>query len=409
MEEMKEKYAEIILKVCLKLNKDMPLFICANTEILDFVKIITKKAYEIGVTDIYYDITDPYIKREALNSLSLEDLKKHQYFNKDIWNEYAKKGTAFLMLAAEIPGLMKGIDSKKLSDITIYSLNTRKEFDDLRSKNLVPWCICAVPTESWAREVFKESDNPLEDLWHAIFKMCLIDQNNPEKLWEEKLNKLEMRSSKLNKYQFKKLHYINSLGTDFTIELPLNHLWASGCEKINGQDILVNFPTEEVFTSPDNMSINGIVYASKPLSYQDNIIKDFYFRFKDGRVIDFDAKEGKDTLENIINSCNNADRLGEVALVEYDSPISKSNILFYETLYDENASCHLALGDSFPECIKDGLNISKEDLEKKYHLNNCTNHVDFMIGTKDLKISGITKDNKEILIFKDGNFTDEFK
>ena len=409
MKELQEKYASVILNVCLKVKKNQPLFISANTERLDFVRIVADKALELGIKDIYFDLTDSHLKHSLLKELTLDELKKHQYFNKEKWNEYARKGGAFVMLASETPGLMKDIDQKKLSDITMYAFDTRKEFDDLRDKSMVPWCIAAVPTLAWAKEVFPNSKTPLEDLWNKIFEVCAITKNDPERIWIEKTDKLIERSKKLTDCHFKKLKYTNSLGTDFTIELPDNAIWESGYETLaNGTKVLVNYPTEEVFTSPDCKSANGIVYAAKPLSYQDNMIRDFWIKFENGKAVDCHAKEGEETLRNIISSCENSNMLGEVALVPYDSSISNSNVIFYETLFDENAACHLALGDSFPKCIVNGEKIPKEELFNKYNLNNCTNHVDFMIGNKDTNIIGITDKNEEIPIFENGNFSSRF-
>ena len=409
MNELLKKYASVILNTCLKVEKDQPLLISANYERIDFVRILANIAYEIGVKDIYFDLTDVHLKHDALKNLSLEELKKLQFWNKQIWSEYAKKGAAFVMLASENPGLMKDIDSKVLGDLTIYAYETRKEFDDLRDKAIVPWCIAAVPTKSWAEQLFPESENAVEELWKKIFEICNINEHDPENIWNKKIDILSKRCQKLNEYNFKTLKYKNNLGTNFTIDLPEKHIWSSGKSKlVNGKEVLVNFPTEEVFTSPHCNTANGIVYSGKPLAYQDNVIDEFWIKFKNGEAISWDAKEGKEVLSNLINSCKGAHKLGEVALVESNSSISKSGIVFYETLYDENASCHLALGAAFPECMKDGANRSLEELEVQ-GLNNCTNHVDFMIGTKDLSIIGITKDGQEITIFENGNFSKNFQ
>lgn len=409
MNEQHKKYANTILKICLKIEKNQPLFISANYERIDFVRLIANTAYELGVKDIYFDLTDVILKHDALKNLEFEDLKNMSFWNKEKWNEYAKKGAAFVMLASETPGLMKDIDPKLLSDLTIHAFNTRKEFDDLRDKAMVPWCIAAVPTESWAKKLFPSSETPVEDLWNKIFEICNINETNPEEIWNKKIETLSKRSEKLNSYNFKTLKYTNSLGTDFEINLPDNHLWCSGKSVLtNGKEILVNFPTEEVFTSPTNDSANGIVYSAKPLAYQDNVIDEFWIKFEDGIAIDCGAKEGEEVLKNLIASCENSNRLGEVALVEYSSSISESQIVFYETLYDENAACHLALGAAFPECVQNGTEMSREELNDK-KLNDCTNHVDFMIGTKDLNILGITADGEEISIFEEGNFTELFK
>lgn len=409
MKKLQEKYARVILNTCLKIKKNQKLFISANYEAIEFVRILSNIAYELGVKDIYFDLNDQYLKHDALKNLDVKDLKKMQFWNKEKWNEYASSGAAFVMLVTVTPGLMKDIDSKKLSDLTMYSYETRKEFDELREKSIVPWCIAAVPSLSWAKEVFPKSQTPEIDLWNKIFEICQITKRNPEKVIEEKVNKLSRICEKLNSYRFKELKYTNSLGTDFTIELPENHLWASGKSKlVNKEEVLVNFPTEEVFTSPTNNSANGIVYSAKPLCYQDNLIEDFWIKFDKGVAIECKAKKGEETLKQLISSCPNSNLLGEVALVEYNSPISESEIIFYETLYDENAACHLALGASFPECIENGPKMSKEEL-KKYRLNDCNNHVDFMIGTKDLNIIGKTVNGEEIKIFEKGNFTKEFK
>ena len=400
---MKEKYASMILNECLRVKKGQSIFISANSERSDFVRILANEAYKIGAKDIYFDIVDVNIKHDMLKNLDIEELKNSTYFNKEKWNEYAKKGAAFVMLASETPGLMNDIDSDKQNEAFIYSQRTREEFDILRSKSNVPWCIAAVPTLSWAKEVFN-SNNPVEDLWNKIFEICGVTNEDPSNELNVKLDKLVKHKNILNSLHIKKLIYKNSIGTDFSIELPKNAIWQTGREMLsNGEEILVNFPTEEIFTSPDSLSANGIVYSSKPLMYHDSLISNFWIKFKDGVAIDCGAEKGLDVLKSIINSCENSNKLGEVALVEYDSPISKSNMIFYETLYDENASCHLALGDSFPECIKNGIDMTKEELNSN-NLNQCRNHVDFMIGTEDLNIKAITADSKEIDIFINGNF-----
>ena len=409
MKELQKKYAKVLLESCLKVEKDQQLFISYNVERSDFVRIVTEIAYEMGVRDIYYDCSDPYLKHEALKNLEIEELKKLPFWNKEKWGEYAKKNAAFLMLASETPGLMKDIDSKKMTAMTKYSYETRKEFDALRDKSALAWCIAAVPTEAWAQELFKDKKNPVEELWNKIFEICSIKESDPVRIWDEKIEKLQERAKKLNDYQFKTLKYKSSNGTDFKIDLPKNHIWASGREKLsNGKEVLVNFPTEEIFTSPDCKSAEGVVYSSKPLAYQDVIIDEFFIKFEHGKAVEAHAKKGEETLRNMISICENSDYLGEVALVPYDSPISNTNQIFLETLFDENAACHIALGDSFPECIKDGPNIDKDVLFKEHNLNKCDSHVDFMVGNKDMSIIGITEEGEEVPIFEKGNFSKIF-
>ena len=406
MENLMRKYARVLLESCLKVEENQPLFVSFNVERLDFVRLVSEEAYKLGIKDIYFDMSDPYLKHSALKSLEVEDLKKLTFWNKEMWNVYAKKHAAFLMLASETPGLMKDIEPKKITEMTRYAYETRKEFESYRDKSELAWCIAVVPTKAWADEIFKEKDNSVELLWNKIFEICSITEEDPVKIWNDKLDLLKKRADKLNEKNFKTLIYKSSK-TDFKIDLPENHRWGSGCEKlVNGKEVLVNFPTEEVFTSPDCRSAEGIVYSSKPLEYQGVILDNFSIEFKDGVVTNFSAEQGEETLKEMINICENSNMLGEVALVPYDSPISNTNMVFLETLYDENAACHLALGDSFPECINE--KGTKKELFEKYNMNNSDSHVDFMIGTKDLNIKGITHDNKEIDIFINGNFTEEF-
>ena len=406
MEKLMRKYAEVLLKTCLKVEENQPLFISFNTERLDFVRIVSEEAYKIGVKDIYFDMSDPYLKHEALKYLEIEDLKQLSFWNKEMWNVYARKHAAFLMLASETPGLMKDIDPEKMSELIRYSQETREEFEAYRDKSELAWCIAAVPTKAWADELFDNNENSVNMLWNKIFEICSIDQEDPVKIWNDKLALLKKRASKLNEKKIKTLIYKDNKN-NFKIDLPDKHNWASGCERLaNGKEVLVNFPTEEVFTSPDCRSAEGIVFSSKPLEYQGVILDNFQIEFKDGVVTNFKAEKGEETLKEMINICENSNMLGEVALVPYDSPISNTNMVFLETLFDENAACHLALGDSFTECINEVG--TKEELFYKFNMNNSKSHVDFMIGTKDLNIKGITQDNKEIDIFINGNFTEEF-
>ncbi|MPM61463.1 Aminopeptidase 2 [bioreactor metagenome] len=231
-----------------------------------------------------------------------------------------------------------------------------------------------------------------------------MNSDDPIEAWNEHNNNISKNLNFLNSNKLKKLHYKNSIGTDLTIELPEDHIWLGGSEKCAaGIEFNANMPTEEVYTLPKKTGINGTVVSSKPLSYGGNLIDDFSLTFKDGKVIDFTAKDGFETLKKLLDSDDGAKYLGEVALVPYDSPISNSNLIFYNTLFDENAACHLAFGKAYPTCIINGENLSDSELSKK-GANDSIIHVDFMIGTKDLDIIGYTEDNTEIKIFTSGNW-----
>ena len=391
-----EKYIELILKKCLKIE-GQPLFINYNKINKNFVKKIEKYAKSIGVCDIYLDERDLNKEREVILNTNLEDIQKNELFNCKKWDEYAQKDAAFLMLESYIPGLMDKIDSDKLSKVSIVKQTTKPIYKEKQLKGLIPWCIAAVPNEYWAKDIFLNSKQPLDDFWNTLADICMLKEENPISSWNKLLKKQAKNLKKLNNMKIKKLYFKNDLGTNLEIELSSKALWQSAC----GNKWIVNMPSYEVFTSPNYKKTNGIVYSSKPLVYSGKIIDKFYLEFKDGKVINFDAKKGKDILKEIINSDEFSSFLGEVALVNYNSPISNTKKVFKSTLLDENASCHLALGSGFLECIENGNNLNKDEL-KKIGLNSSKNHVDFMIGTKDLTIEADTVNGK-LIIMQNGN------
>ncbi len=399
-----EMYADLLLRKGVNIKKNQPLLISAPIESYKFIRVLTKKAYELGVTDIEYDFNDDVIKHDALKYLNMEDLKKTKIFNKKIFDEYAKKDAAFLMLVSEDPNLMDDIEPDKLSETAIFSRQSKPIYKERQHNNELSWCIAAVATNARAKVIFGDNEESINKLWESIFDACYINEDDPNDKWNQFISDTNKKTEKLNNLKIKELHYKNSLGTDLKIELLENSIWSgAGEETKSGQVFIANIPTQEVFTTPNRFGTNGIVYSSKPLIYNGAFIDEFFIEFKDGKVVNYDAKKGKDALKGIIESDETASYLGEVALVDYDSPISKSKIVHYETLYDENASCHLALGSGFIECTKGFEEKSKEEL-LKLGFNYSDNHVDFMIGTEDLSIVATTFDNKKIEIFKDGKF-----
>lgn len=404
MKEKQEKYADLLLTKGVSIKRGMPLLISAPMEAYEFVRILSKKAFEMGVTDIGYDLVDENIKHDALKYLEINELKDNTLFNKKIFDEYAKKDAAFLMLMSDDPKLMDDIDKNKLSEAAIFSRKSKPLYKQRQLNNEIVWCIACVATKKRAEAMFENADDALDKLWEAIFDACYINNKNPEQAWNTFIEETKKKTEILNKLKIKELHYTNNLGTDLTITLLENSIWNGAGEKTkNGQEFIANIPTQEVFTTPDRLGTNGIVYSSKPLIYNGGFINDFFIEFKEGKVINYGAKEGKEILKGIIESDENACYLGEVALVDYNSPISTSKLIHYETLYDENASCHLALGSGFIECVKGADGKTKEEL-LELGFNYSDNHVDFMIGSEDLTIMAKTFDGKEIQIFKDGNF-----
>ena len=401
MENNEKKYIKLLLERCLNFNKSKSLLISYDKVNKSFVDHVVEYAKTLGVNDIYLDDDDINTTKEKLENLTLDEIEQDPYFDKTIWDEYAKKDASFLMLETEFPNELEDIDPLKIAKAKYINRTTRELFRKKEASNEIPWCIAALPNEKWARSIFPNEDNAYEKLYEVILNMCMVDKEDPIKSWNEHLNKLKKLSTKLTDLKITKLHYKNSLGTDLTIELPSDVIWnsAAGSEESN---MLVNMPSYEIFTSPNYLKTNGIVYSAKPLIYGGGKIDEFYIEFKDGKVVNYDAKKGKEILKQIIESDKNSCYLGEVALVNNNSPISNTNLVFGTTLFDENASCHLALGDGFPDSIKDGLTMTKEELLGK-GINQSKNHVDFMIGTKDLEIKAETKEGS-ILIFENGNF-----
>ena len=394
---MEEKYIKLLLKRCLKVQKGTPLLISYNTINRVFVDKIVAYAKKLGVTDIYLDEKNQIEVHNILKNSSLKSIKENPLFDASIWDKYASKDAAFLMLESEIPNLMNDVSSKKLALAAMQKSLTKPLYKKRQLNNEIAWCIAIVPNELWARDIFKDEDEPLQKFWDTLESICMLNSEDPVKAWDEFLNKQQEMQDKLNALQIKKLHYKNSLGTDLTITLPNDALWASGA---SGKWI-VNMPSYEIFTTPDYHETEGIVYASKPLNYSGKEIKDFNITFKKGKAVKWSAKEGYDVLSEIITGDKLSSYLGEAALVNYDSPISNTNKIFKTTLIDENAACHIALGSGFLECLKDSDKLDQKELDKR-GINSSKNHVDFMIGTKDLTIEAETKDGN-VVIMKNGN------
>ena len=399
---MENKYIELLLTRCLNFEKSNSLFISYDKINKPFIDKLIKRAKELGISDIGIDEEDINITHGKLKNLSIEEIEKDSYFNKSIWDEYAIKNASFLMFETEFPHLMDDIKPENIAKARFVNRTTRKIFRQKETTYQIPWCIAALPNEIWAKHLFKDDPNSYQKLTDTIYKMCMINTPNPINSWNNYLESCKNIVDKLNKLEIKTLHYTNSLGTDLNIEMPDNCIWVSAANEDNGM-MIVNMPSYEIFSTPNYKKTNGIVYSSRPLIYGGGIIDDFYLQFKDGKVIDYNAKIGKDILKGIIESDSQSSFLGEIALVNNDSPISNTNLVFGTTLFDENASCHLALGEGFSECIENGLNLTKAQLLKA-GINQSENHVDFMIGTKDLEIEAETKNGKKVKIFKKGNF-----
>lgn len=396
---MENKYIELLLKKCVNLSQSKILFINYDIINQDFVDKLVEGAKTLGVEEVYLDKNDIYQEHDILKNIELNDIESHPYFDRSIWNEYAERNANFLIFRAPNPGLMDNIDPQKIAFAEYIKRKTSSSFRQLQFTYQISWCISVLPNENWANNLFDNKKDSMGLLQNILYKACMIDKDDPIKSWDSLLKKNKDMINKLNNMKIKLLHYKNQLGTDLKLELLNDSIWCDA--STNG---IVNMPSYEIFSTPDFRKTNGIVYGSKPLVYNGGKIDKFWLKFENGKVIDFGAEKGKEILESIINSDEYSCYLGECALVEHDCPISNIGLNFGLTLLDENASCHLALGEGFSGCSPNNNNLTSEELINK-GINVSKVHVDFMIGTSDLQIEAETFEGKKVKILKNGNFS----
>lgn len=400
------KYASLAVNIGVNIQKDNILVISSPIETAEFARLITEEAYKSGAKDVIVHYGDQKLTKIKLENSSLETISNIPEWQAESYNYYARQEACFISISASDPDGLKGVPIEKIGASQKARTSALKEYFDNSMSNKCRWCVLSVPTLSWAKKVFPKvsDDEAMESLWDVIFKTVRVDTENPVNAWEKHNAYLEEKIKFMNNNNFKSVHLKSANGTDLNIELPEGHIWAGGSERdVNGIPFNANMPTEEVFTLPKKTGVNGIVYSSKPLSYGGNLIDNFSITFKDGKAIDFTAETGYDVLKQMLESDEGAKYLGEVAFVPYNSPISNSKLIFFNTLFDENAACHLAFGRAYESCVKDADKYSEEELEK-IGVNNSIIHVDFMIGTSDLEVTGINENGETIQIFSNGNW-----
>ena len=402
-----QKYAELAVRTGVHVLKGQLLVISSSVDSAYFTRLCVAEAYKAGAEEVLVNWDDELTTKIIYQNESTETLANIAPWKLEQKQNCIDRKCCFLYIESATPGLLADVDGNKLQAVRMAKETAFEKFEYYTMNNIGQWSIVAIPTVSWAKKAFPNlsDEKALEALWDAVLMSVRIsDDNDPVAEWEQHNQKLTHYGEQLNNYNFKSLHFKNAMGTDLTVELVKEHVWLGGNETAkNGAIFNPNMPTEEVFTMPYKTGVNGRVYAAKPLSYQGKLIDDFYLDFKDGKVVGFSAKKEEDTLKNLIGFDEGSSYLGEVALISYDSPISKSGILFLNTLFDENASCHLALGASYPDNIKNGTELKREDLNK-LGSNYSKIHCDFMFGSSDMSVVGITQDGKEVDVFKNGNF-----
>jgi aminopeptidase len=404
-EQQLSNYAELAVKVGVNIQPDQYLFISASTDAVEFVRVVTEKAYNAGARQVIVDFSDDVISRLRFEKAPADSFSEFPEWKVMEREQLGAKGAAFMSIMSQSPDLLQGIEPSRISEAQKSSGIALDNFRQDMQADKFSWTVIATPSKAWAAKVFPElsDEEQVPALWDAIFKAVRADTENPVQSWIDHDKTLHEKVDYLNEKRYKKLHY-RAPGTDLVVDLPAGHLWCgAGSLNEKGHEFMANMPTEEVFTVPHKDGVNGYVSSTKPLSYGGNIIDNFKITFENGRVTDISAEQGQEVLERLIDTDEGAKRLGEVALVPHASPISQSNVLFYNTLFDENASNHFALGSAYAFCLEGGKTMAREELEK-HGLNQSITHVDFMIGSEVMDIDGINDDGTTEAVFRKGNW-----
>lgn len=403
-----KNYAKLLAKTGLNVQKGQDVIVTADISQAEFVLLVAEECYRAGARKVFPEWTHQPLSRMNAEQRSLEQLSRVFPWEEAGLKWQARTLPAHLYIMSEDPDGMRGIDAEKYADAMRARSAVIKPYRDER-ENKDQWCIAAAAGEEWAKKVFpkeKSGAAAVERLWNAIISASRAD-GNPMANWAAHNKDLAARCAFLNGLGISSLEYKSGNGTRLRVGLMKESVFAGGEEKtLSGIPFNPNIPSEEVYTTPKRGDAEGIVYSTKPLSYQGQVIRNFSIRFENGKAVEAHASQGETVLKKMLAADEGASYIGECALVPYDSPISRSKTLFYNTLFDENAACHLALGRGFDNCVRDFEKYSEKEL-KVLGVNDSAIHVDFMIGTDDLDIIGITDTGARVQIFKDGDWAFE--
>ncbi|MCF6514584.1 aminopeptidase [Lactobacillus sp. S2-2] len=404
-DETLKKYAELTIKTGVNLQKGQEVVLYISVTQQKLAHLIIKEAYKAGASNVMVKWDDVFTAKQFLENADEKHLTEVPNFKVEEANYIADNRVVRISVLSEDPAAFAGVDEERIAKKQASSGKALRAVRLATQNNDLSWTIIGAADYAWAKQVFPDLDKEeaLDALWKEIFKTARVDNDDPIAEWERHAKTLQDKAEWLNQEQFSALKY-KSPRTDLTIGLPKNHVWAgAGSTSADGVFFMPNMPTEEVFTSADNTRIDGYVTSTKPLSYSGSILENMRFTFKDGKVIEATADKGQKVLNHLLATDEGAKSLGEVSLVPDPSPISQSGIIFYNTLYDENASDHLALGASYPFNIEGGTEMTDEELASN-HMNISQTHVDFMMGSADMDIDGIKEDGSTVPVFRNGDW-----
>ena len=400
------EYADLAVRVGLNVQPGQNVLINTTTDTLEFSRLIVQKSYEAGAKRVHVNFTDGPIHRAFFDLAPDAEMNEFPAWMVTQRDELIDQQGSLLWIDAEDPDLLAGVPAKRISDYQKTSGRALEKYRNAVMSDKIAWSIIAIPSEKWAEKVFPNlpKEEQLTALWEAIFTTVRIGGDGTAVAkWKTHIRNLEERANMLNDKKYKKIHY-TAPGTQLTVELPEKHLWLSGASQTPNQTAFIaNMPTEEVYTAPLKLGVNGYVRNTKPFIYQGNIIDQFSLTFEKGKIVKAHAEVGNDLLQELILQDEGSAYLGEIALVPHESPISASGILFYNTLFDENASNHLAIGEAYPTCYEGARDLEEAQLQA-LGINTSVVHEDFMIGSADMDIDGELADGSREPIFRKGNW-----
>ena len=405
------QYARLIVEGGCNLHPGQEVVLSAPVACGEFVRLLVRQCYQSGASDVGVRYNEPALTRARVDLCPDDSLEIVPPWKAYSANYYADRDAVYLSLSCPDPQAMAGADSRRAARYTRALQVAQRPASDARMANIRPWCIAAASAPCWARQVYPQlpEGEGVDRLWEDILAiMGVTGSADPVAGWLDHQAALQRRAARLTAANIRRLHYRSGLGTDCTVELPQGAIWAGGSElDRSGASFSPNMPTEEIFSVPHRLSAQGTLVSSLPLNYQGTLIRDLRLTFREGKVVDFDAREGREVLAEILATDEGASYLGEIALVPYSSPIRQRGVLFYSTLFDENASCHFAVGEGYP-CLENADRLTPEELAQA-GVNTSLTHVDFMVGTDDLTITAWDREGREFPVFLEGEWAPDFR